>query len=150
MSEKLACSLNPLSGKAHRSQDDVRTMSASVLAYIGDAVFELYVRTFLVDHFDGGSGKLHGHGIQLVCAEAQADYLKELNADLTDVEANIVRRARNEHPRSMPRHANPVTYRYATAFEALIGYLWLTGQFERINTFCINILEKYRNEQSSV
>ena len=102
------------------------------LAYIGDAVYELYVRKALL-----GSGEhvrsLHKKAIQLVCCEAQAKALESIEPVLSEEESNIVRRARNAH-QSPPKRANAADYHKATALEALIGYLYLTNQTERIDT----------------
>lgn len=113
-------------------QDVVKSLPVSTLAYIGDAYYELQIREMLLANHLTASGKLHILAIPYVRAEGQAAFLHNLQDKLTEVERNVVRRARNHRPHSMPKHADPVTYRYATAFEALIGYLHLSGQDQRI------------------
>ena len=100
------------------------------LAYIGDAVYELYVRKTLLSS-GGHVRNLHKKAIALVCCEAQAQALERIEASLTDEEADIVRRARNAH-QSPPKRAEAAVYHRATALEALIGYLYLTNQTTRM------------------
>ena len=93
------------------------------LAYIGDALYDLYVREHLIAH-GGRVRNLHRHAVALVCAHAQAEALTRVEGMLTEAEAGVVRRARN---------ADPAEYHRATALEAVIGYLYVTGQRERMN-----------------
>ncbi len=99
------------------------------LAYLGDTVYDLYVRSHLVAK-GGRVGKMHRQAIRLVCARAQAEALTRMQDDLTEEEANVVRRARNVH-QSPPKNADPADYQKATGLEALIGYLYATGKQER-------------------
>ena len=101
------------------------------LAYLGDTVYDLYVRSHLVQQ-GGRVGKMHRQAIRLVCAKAQAAALVRIQDDLTEEEADVVRRARNVH-QSPPKNADPADYQKATGLEALIGYLYLTGRSERLN-----------------
>lgn len=112
---------------------DTKSLPISTLAYIGDAYYELHIREMLLTANPAASGKLHVLAIPYVRADGQAAFIQSLSEKLTEQEKTIVRRARNHRPHSMPKHADPVTYRYATAFEALIGYLHLSGQDERIS-----------------
>ena len=101
------------------------------LAYLGDALYDLYVRERLIAR--GGRVRLlHREAVTLVCAHAQSEALKRVAEQLTEAEADVVRRARNadQHP---PRNADPGEYHRATALEALVGYLYVTGQRERMN-----------------
>ena len=101
------------------------------LAYVGDTVYDLYVRTRLVGA--GGHVKqLHGQAIKSVCAHAQAQAFDRVEDLLTAAEADVARRARNAR-QSPPRHADPAEYHRATALEALVGYLYLTGQAGRLD-----------------
>lgn len=106
------------------------------LAYLGDTVYDLYVRSHLVAA-GGRVGKMHRQAIRLVCAHAQAEALLRIQEELTEEEANIVRRARNVH-QSPPKNADPAEYQRATGLEALIGYLYATGSRERMQ----QLLEK--------
>lgn len=101
------------------------------LAYLGDSLYDLYVRERLIAR--GGRVKqLHRQAIALVCAHAQSEALERVREMLTDAEKDVVRRARNAH-QSPPRNADPGEYHHATALEALIGWLYVTGQRERMN-----------------
>ena len=106
------------------------------LAYLGDTVYDLYVRSHLVEK-GGRVGKMHRQAIRLVCAHAQAEALTRIQDDLTEEEASVVRRARNVH-QSPPKNADPADYQKATGLEALIGFLYATGREERLGA----LLEK--------
>jgi ribonuclease-3 family protein len=100
------------------------------LAYLGDTVYDLYVRSHLVEQ-GGRVGKMHRQAIRLVCAKAQAAALVRIQDELTAEEADVVRRARNVH-QSPPKNADPADYQKATGLEALIGYLYAVGREERL------------------
>lgn len=102
-----------------------------VLAYIGDAVFELYVRTMLIDAHDAKAQALHRMSANRVRASAQARAAKGLFAELTERERAVFTRARNAKPNTMPKNAEPEDYSHATAFEAVIGCAYLSGDEER-------------------
>ena len=111
---------------------NLKQMNTTALAYIGDAVYEVYVRERAVRDNPANIDAIHRRNVRFVRAEGQELALRRLQEELTDEEAAIVRRARNHRITSKPRNANPVTYRMATAFEALIGYLHLSGNQERM------------------
>lgn len=115
-----------------KNQKEVNLMSPLVWAYIGDAVYELYIRTHLVDTTKLNPHRLHIESIKYVKAAAQASKLKELMEDLTEEEQDIVRRTRNTGTHHLPKNSNVTEYMYATAFEGLIGYLYLTKQDNRL------------------
>ena len=115
-----------------KSEFDVNMLSPLTWAYVGDAVYELYIRTNLVNNTKLKPHKLHIESIKYVKAKAQADILKRIEADLTDEEKEIVRRARNAENHHLPKNANPADYMYSTAFEVLIGFLYLTKKDERL------------------
>ena len=101
------------------------------LAYLGGSLYDLYVREHLVAR--GGRVRgMHREAISLVCAHAQAQALSRVAEALTDAERDVVRRARNAH-QSPPKNADPGEYHHATALEALIGWLYVTGQRDRMN-----------------
>jgi len=102
-----------------------------VLAYVGDAVFELYVRTMLIDAHDAKAHALHRMSASRVRASAQAKAAKGLFSELTEKESDIYTRARNAKPHTMPKNALPEDYSHATAFETVIGYVYLSGDEER-------------------
>ncbi len=103
------------------------------LAFVGDAVFELYVRSAIcIDEKRHDVNYLHRRAICFVKANAQAKIVKNLADELTDDEKNIVRRGRNSHPHTVPKNASISDYRYATGFETLIGYLYYSGNNDRL------------------
>jgi ribonuclease-3 family protein len=105
--------------------------SPAVLAYVGDAAYELYVRLHLVERL-GRSRDLQNAAVALVRASAQSRLLGVLEPELTEEERAIVRRGRNAGAGQVPRSASMIDYRRATAFECLLGHLLLTGQEERL------------------
>lgn len=111
---------------------DIRMLNPLVLAYIGDSVYDTFVRTLLVSRGYGQVAKLHKMSIGFVKAKAQADILEGISEMLTPEEQDIVRRGRNTKASTVPKNADISDYRYATGFEALIGYLYLTGQIDRL------------------
>ena len=118
--------------KIIRNEDEVNLLSPLTWAYVGDSVYELYIRTKLVNKTNLKPHELHIKAIQYVKAEAQAKILKDIYDKLTDDEKEIVRRGRNVQNHHLPKHSNVQEYMYATAFEALIGYLYLTKQEKRL------------------
>lgn len=115
-----------------KSPEEVNMLSPLTWAYVGDCVYELYIRTNLVNKTKLKPHKLHIETIKYVKAKAQADILKSIEENLTEKELDIVRRARNSENHHLPKNADPADYMYATAFEGLIGYLYLTKQDERL------------------
>ena len=124
-----------------KNEIEVNLLSPLTWAYVGDAIYELYIRTNLVNKTKLKPHKLHIESIKYVKAKAQAEKLKELMEDLTEEEKEIVRRARNAENHHLPKNADPEDYMYSTAFEGLIGFLYLTKQDERLK----QILEKCIN-----
>lgn len=106
--------------------------SPLVLAYIGDAVYEVVIRTLILNRGNTQVNKMHKRASELVKAEAQARFYKLLEDRLTPEEQSVYRRGRNAKSATMPKHATMRDYRMATGFEALIGYLYLTEQMERM------------------
>ena len=98
----------------------------------GDAVYELYIRTHLVNKTNLKPHKLHIEAIKYVKAQSQAQALKKIEVNLTEKEKEIVRRGRNTENHHVAKNASVQDYMYSTAFEALIGYLYLTNQEKRI------------------
>lgn len=107
-------------------------LSPLTWAYVGDCIYELYIRTDLVNKTKLKPHKLHIETIKYVKAKAQADILKRIEENLTEKELEIVRRGRNAENHHLPKNADPADYMYSTAFEGLIGYLYLTKQDERL------------------
>lgn len=111
---------------------DIRTYSPLTLAYIGDAVFEIIVRTLIVEKGQRAANTLHRHTTRLVCAQTQARMAEVLYDLLTEKEQDIYRRAKNTKINSSAKNASLSDYRKATGFEALCGYLFLTDDVARI------------------
>ena len=111
---------------------DIRTYSPLALAYIGDAVFDLVVRTVVVGRGNTNVNVMHRKTSHIVKAQTQAKMIKKLLPYLTQEEDDIYRRGRNAHSPTMAKNATMSDYRKATGLEALVGYLHLSGQFERI------------------
>lgn len=119
---------------------DIREMNILVLAYIGDSVYENYVRHFLVDQGISNVDQLQTESIQYVSAKAQASFLKNLLEKdfFTEDEMNVIKRARNYRSNRHPKNCDIITYKHATALEAVIGYLDLVHNQNRIE--CITKL----------
>lgn len=114
------------------TQKRVNELSPLTWAYIGDAVYELYIREKLINETKLKPHKLHIESIKHVKASAQAETLRKIEEILTDEEKEIVRRARNTKNHHLPKNANVNDYMHSTAFEGLIGYLYLTKQEKRL------------------
>lgn len=108
-------------------------MSALVLAYLGDAVYELRVREYLIREGRAKVNYLHNEAVQFVRAATQAQVLRALEPALDETEQAVVRRGRNAKSQHVPKNSELMDYRYATALESLIGYLYLKGKFARID-----------------
>lgn len=121
---------------------DIDTMSPLTWAYIGDAVYELYIRNYFINTTKLKPHKLHIELIKYVKAKAQAEILEKLMDNLTEKEQEIVKRGRNAENHHLPKNATVQEYMYSTAFEALIGYMYLTKQDDRLKEIldlCIEI-----------
>jgi len=111
---------------------DAKMLSPLVWAYVGDSVYELFIRTHLINNSNAKPHKLHIESIKYVKAKAQADILKKIFNNLTEDEKDTVRRGRNTENHHVAKNSNIADYSQATAFEALLGYLYLTKQDERL------------------
>jgi ribonuclease-3 family protein len=111
----------------------VNQLPPLVLAFIGDSVFDLFVRSRLVMKKRESAHKLHIKATGYVKAAAQSRIAEALYEQLSDEEKNIFRRGRNSKPATIPKNADIHDYHYATAFEAVLGYLYLLGRQERLN-----------------
>lgn len=114
------------------NKSDISQMSPLVWAYMGDAVYEKYIREYVIRQGLCKNGLLHKKSIKYVSAKGQAHILKEIEDFLSDEEKDIVRRGRNSNPHSTAKNADIVEYKYATGFEALIGWLYLNEKHERL------------------
>lgn len=114
-------------------EQSLRQYSPLVLAYIGDAAFELMVRTHLIEAGNRPMRELHHDAVAVVKARTQACLVRQIYDDLSPEEQDVVRRGRNAKS-NPPRHAQVQDYRLSTGFEALMGYLYLKGEEERLQT----------------
>ncbi len=114
------------------SKPDVRGYSPLTLAYIGDAVYEIVIRTIIVEKGNAPVNKLHRKSSQLVKAEAQANMIKAIEEALTEDEHAVYKRGRNAKSHTVAKNAQMIDYRMATGFEALMGYLYLSEQYDRM------------------
>ncbi|MBF1250220.1 MAG: ribonuclease III [Lachnospiraceae bacterium] len=113
------------------SDMDVTQLSPLVLAYIGDGVYEFIVRTYVVFQGNRQVNKMHKDSANLVKAATQAKMVKLVCDDLMAEELSVYRRGRNANSHTMAKNASMTDYRHATGFEALMGYLYLSGDFSR-------------------
>ena len=118
---------------------DAKQLNSLALAYMGDAVFEIYVRRHLLQSGKVRPHYLHREGTKYVSAKAQCQVLFQLMEQqlLTDDEMAVVMRGRNAKSGTVPKNTDVQTYHYSTAFEALMGYLYLTGQVERMEELIV-------------
>ena len=126
-----------------KNEIEVNMMSPLTWAYVGDAVYELYIRTHLVNKTNLKPHKLHIEAIKYVKAQSQAQALKKIEVNLTEKEKEIVRRGRNTENHHVAKNASVQDYMYSTAFEALIGYLYLDNKIDRLDEIIRYILEEY-------
>ena len=104
-----------------------------VLAYVGDSVYEVYVRGMLAQSMNGSVHKLHLEATEYVRCASQADVIHSIYDSLSEGEQDIVRRGRNSNSGYVPRNADVTEYRYATGFEALLGYLYMRREYGRLD-----------------
>ena len=124
------------------TDDQLRAISSIGLAHMGDAVFEILVRTWLCAHGKATGKGLHQATIRLVCAESQSQRARKILPLLTEEELAVFNRGRNAQVHSVPAHASRAQYGEATALEALLGWLYLEGRKERINELFCKMMEE--------
>ena len=124
--------------------DQIRGISSIGLAHMGDAVYELLVRTWLCAHGKATGKGLHRATVALVCAPKQAELAQRILPLLTEEEQAVFRRGRNANVHSIPAHASRAQYQQATALEALLGWLHLSGRHDRVEQlFAVMMEEEY-------
>lgn len=139
---------NMLKGKL--THQEIKGLNPLVLAYIGDAVYEVFVRTYIVS--ENKNVKVHGlHklSINLVKAEGQSNMMKCIMDELNENETYIFKRGRNAKSGTVPKHADLIDYRMATGFEALIGYLYLIEDMDRLNYILEKSLSLYKEKRNN-
>lgn len=114
-------------------KQNAMAMNTTVLAYLGDAVYEVYVRKHVIDTGQLRADKLHYSAVRYVRAGAQARAIRSLFDSLPAEQQALVKRARNRKSATKPKNADPVEYKWATAFEALAGYLYLEEKLDELN-----------------
>ncbi|MBQ7277733.1 MAG: ribonuclease III [Clostridia bacterium] len=112
---------------------DPRQLGALNLAYLGDTVYDLYIRSYLVNTHQISVNSLHRLSARMVCAQGQTQAFYALEPLLTQEELAVYRRGRNAHSGTVPKNASVGDYRVATGLETLLGHLWCLGQEERID-----------------
>lgn len=134
------------------SLPDPRELNPLQLAYVGDTLHDLYVRSMLVAK-KMSVGAMHRQAVKMVSAAAQAAMLTAIEDELTEQEADMTRRGRNAQAKhAAPKHADPADYAHATGLEALWGYLYVTGQTQRLDeliTLAIARTEELWHRQNS-
>ena len=115
--------------------------NALSLAYLGDSVFTLMVRNYLINTFELKPNGLNKKANSVVCAKTQADIMKNLKETLTEDETDIVMRARNSHTNNKAKNSTLEEYNLATQFEALVGYWYLNNQQDKLETMFNNFVK---------
>lgn len=119
-------------GVSKLDEVQVRMLNPLSLAYIGDAVHEMFVRTYVISKYSGSINKLNKMVVSMIKATAQAEAIRKLESQLSEEELAIYKRGRNAKSLTVPKNTSVGVYRSATGFEALLGYLYLTGQEDRL------------------
>lgn len=122
--------------------DQIQGISSIGLAHMGDAVYELLVRTWLCAHGKATGKGLHRATVALVCAPKQAELAQRILPLLTEEEQAVFRRGRNANVHSIPAHASRAQYQQATALEALLGWLHLSGRHDRVEQLFAVMMEE--------
>ena len=126
---------------SEKISNDTLMYSPAQLAYAGDAVYEFLVRSYIIKNHDTNVNKMHRLTVKFVKAKAQAYIVNTIEHELTENEKRIVKRGRNAKVTSSPKNAELMDYRYATGFEALIGYLYLNNELDRLMELFNRIIE---------
>ncbi len=123
-------------------RDGLLSLSTLGLAHLGDGVYEVMVRSWLVLHGKAKAKDLHRATVQYVAAPAQAERFERIRLLLTGTEEDVFRRGRNTAPHSVPKAASRAQYQTATGLEALFGWLYLQGKTERLNELFSIMMEE--------
>ena len=113
------------------------------LAFVGDGVYEVFIRNYILNNNkELSTHKLHVEAIKYVKAHAQSEIIRRIESDLTEEEIYIYKRGRNTKSATVPKNADLAEYRAATGFEALVGYLYLINEIDRLNTILLKSVEQ--------
>lgn len=136
----------------YENKVDPKQLNSLALAYMGDAVFETYVRQHLLQKGKVRPNRLHREGTRYVSAKAQCQILFQMQDEgiLSEEEASVVMRGRNAKSGTVPKNTDVQTYRYSTAFEALIGYLYLLGKEDRLDELIKRAFSLVEEKQEGV
>ena len=144
MDEKCLCIYDNVGQAFAARVKDASLVAPLTLAYVGDTIYDLFVRSYLVSASDYTVTKLHSLAVKTVCAKAQAEAFRRVEGMLTEQELSIYKRGKNTHS-SVPKSASPGDYRTATGFEALLGWLYLSGNDERLSEIMRTALNTNNN-----
>lgn len=132
--------------EAAGEQIDIKRIKPLALAYIGDTLYDLYIRSLLVMTKEEAPKLMHTDAVHFVKAGSQAQMMKLIMDELTDEEAEAFKRGRNQKSLTVPKNASLVDYKWATGFEALLGYLYVQGREERLYELMQLATERFRKE----
>lgn len=125
---------------------DVREYDVKALAYIGDAVYEVYVRRYLMQYSREQVSKLHKKAVKYVSAKAQACVIENIQEQMEQDILAIFKRGRNASSNTVPKNTDVITYKIATGFEAIVGFMYLTNQIQRLDAFVSQAFEIIENK----
>ena len=128
---------------------DLKMMNAAELAFVGDAVFELLVRSRIARATNTSPNTLHRMSVECVCAAAQSGALEAITPLLDEQALSVVRRGKNCTKTTVPKHSSPQLYRNATALEALFGYLYLSGSNDRVAQLFAAVCDYYDSREKT-
>ncbi|WP_238905903.1 ribonuclease III domain-containing protein [Clostridium sp. YIM B02506] len=125
------------------TKEEARMLNPLQLAFVGDGVYEVFIRNYILNNNkELSTHKLHVEAIKYVKAHAQSEIIRRIESDLTEEEIYIYKRGRNTKSATVPKNANLAEYRAATGFEALVGYLYLINEIDRLNTILLKSVEQ--------
>jgi ribonuclease-3 family protein len=125
------------------TKEEARMLNPLQLAFVGDGVYEVFIRNYILNNNkELSTHKLHVEAIKYVKAHAQSEIIRRIESDLTEEEIYIYKRGRNTKSATVPKNADLAEYRAATGFEALVGYLYLINQIDRLNTILLKSVEQ--------
>lgn len=130
-------------------ETQVKQYGPLTLAFVGDAVYSLLIRSFLTEDISKPAGKLHKESVKYVNASFQAECARLLLDKMNDDEMSIFKRGRNAHSAHSPKNQSSADYRHATGLEALFGYLYMCASFDRLNYFFNEIKDQIHAERNN-
>jgi ribonuclease III family protein len=122
-------------------EQDPKLLNPLTLAYMGDAVLEIYVRNYLIQKLAGKPHQLHKTATRYVSAKAQAKVLHAIQSELTETEEWMVKRGRNTKSGTVPKNTDLIVYRMSSGFECMLGFLYLTDQVQRLEQIISRVFE---------